>query len=114
MTSAYHVPYQIVPSSKGLVQAFFIVPTEWADSLTQYPILCRGSLFTLQVYKESTRLDPRRSSSPARKRSRLVTVYESPYPKETAMEIAQRLSNRWQDMDMTQEKAHSIAAVFGF
>jgi hypothetical protein len=79
------VPYFLLQLDDGQSRALFTVPANAASALVVHPVLCRGSSFHLDLHDEG-----RKRESTAF----LSTVFFSPYPEETARQIAERLAIR--------------------
>jgi hypothetical protein len=77
-----------------LAKALFVVPEEFVVALAAYPVLCRGSSFVLTLDPEDALRKTMTKTTTAGKMKQqhstafLSTVFESPYPEDTAKEIA--------------------------
>mmetsp|Transcript_18389 Transcript_18389/g.37629 ORF Transcript_18389/g.37629 Transcript_18389/m.37629 type:complete len:134 (-) Transcript_18389:503-904(-) len=87
------IPFFVLHLSDDKVKALFRVPSNMAETLVGYPILCRGASFDLiiDVISQS------RETATAGQNSRttfLSTEFCSPDPEETARAIAERIAIR--------------------
>jgi hypothetical protein len=82
-----------------LAKALFAVPHEFAVALTAYPVLCRGSSFVLTLDADALTTKAAKTTTVGKMKQQrdtafLSTVFESPFPEDTAKEIALRLTVR--------------------
>jgi hypothetical protein len=82
------VPFYVLRNG-NVSKALFTVPADVVDQLVAYPILCRGSSFTLTIGGAGTKGDTGGSNTIF-----LEAAFYSPFPDEVAEEIANRLANR--------------------
>ena len=100
------VPYFILHLSGESVKALFIVESSKAETLINYPILCRGASFDLTVDVVST---SREKSAGLQNNgtSFLSTQFSSPDPEETARAIAERIATR------QENPSPNVSSIFG-
>ena len=90
------VPYYVLERSDGRTEVLFLVPSALVSRVTVHPILCRGSAFSL-------RLDDKNENIESEDGSFLAVDFQSPYPDDSAREIAIRLTRRLKDARCDQE-----------
>ena len=82
------VPYVVMKLRDGnKYKAVFGVPSEMASRLTEYPVMCRGACFSLEVDQESEAEGNETTSF-------LAATYESIDAEKTAEAISKRLAVR--------------------
>lgn len=100
------VPYVVLPWDDDQSKAVFSVPEDVAASLIARPILCRGGSFELQVDSISQQLALGRREGNFQF---LSTVFYSPDPNQTALDISRRLAMRIENTDtFLMDNASSI------
>lgn len=88
------VPFYVLPNGK-VSKALFTVPADVADQLIAYPVLCRGSSFTLTVGADnSSALERSQDTNDGTGSLFLEANFHSPCPDEVAEQIAIRLATR--------------------
>ena len=87
------VSYFVVHLPRGRAKALFTVPSDLADILIRYPILCRGGSFDLHI-DDTINNDNDDTNADNNKTCYLSTEYISPEPEQTAQAISERLAIR--------------------